>query len=301
MPDAARQLAGAILDRHAGAVRVILFYGSCLRRQSAEGVLDFYALVERARDVYGARPATALASLLPPNVHYLECDDARGGPRLRAKYAVLTLAAFERLCGQRARHPFVWARFAQPARLVLAADATSRERATRACAEAALTLVRRLVAFQPEHFAAADFWREAFTRTYGTELRSESAERREEIQRAEPARYEAVLAAALDALVEERWLEAGGAAGGTARAVLAPLRRRRARWSWTAARPFVRALALARLLKTPLTFEGWPRYVLWKLERHTGQRFEPTETQLRHPWIFGWPLLFRLLLRRDLR
>jgi len=40
-------------------------------------------------------------------------------------------------------------------------------------------------------------------------------------------------------------------------------------------------------------------YILWKLERHTGRPIEVTERQRRHPLLFGWPVLARLLWRRD--
>ena len=58
---------------------------------------------------------------------------------------------------------------------------------------------------------------------------------------------------------------------------------------------------IMRLLKTAFTFGDWVPYVLWKLERHTGRRIEPSERQRRHPLIFGWPIILPLLLRRNLR
>ncbi len=42
-------------------------------------------------------------------------------------------------------------------------------------------------------------------------------------------------------------------------------------------------------------------YALWKLERHTGTHIEYSERQRRHPFIWGWPLVFRVLRNRDLR
>lgn len=301
MPGAARRLAAAIRQRHGPAVRALLFYGSCLRRESAEGVLDFYALVDRARDVYGLRPAAALAAALPPNVHYLEAPGEADDERLRTKYAVVTLRDFERLCSPRARHPYVWARFAQPARLVFASDDDVRARVTAACAEAPVTFVRRLAPLAAERVVASDFWRTGFARTYDTELRSESAARIGELYDADPERYDALLVDALGTLAREGTCESVLREDGTLRVVVSPRRRRRARLRWAAGRPLAKGLALLRLLKTPVTFQGWAPYVLWKLERHTGRRFEVSERQLRHPWIFGWPLLLRLLARRDLR
>jgi hypothetical protein len=55
------------------------------------------------------------------------------------------------------------------------------------------------------------------------------------------------------------------------------------------------------LLKSAATFGDWLPYVLWKLERHGGTRIELTDRQRRHPLIWGWPVLWRVLRRRDLR
>jgi len=56
-----------------------------------------------------------------------------------------------------------------------------------------------------------------------------------------------------------------------------------------------------QLLKSAATFGDWLPYVLWKLERHTGKKIVPSERQRRYPFIFGWPLLVRILWQRDLR
>ena len=54
-------------------------------------------------------------------------------------------------------------------------------------------------------------------------------------------------------------------------------------------------------MKTAGTFDDWVPYILWKVERHSGEPVEVTDRQRRHPLIFGWPVLFRLLRRRVLR
>ena len=60
---------------------------------------------------------------------------------LAAKYAVLSEADFHRLNGPETRNVSVWARFAQPSRLVWAADKAARDSAIRCgvprCANAA--------------------------------------------------------------------------------------------------------------------------------------------------------------------
>ena len=45
----------AVRARHGDAVAAVLFYGSCLRKNTLEGVLDFYVLVDSYRAVYRRR------------------------------------------------------------------------------------------------------------------------------------------------------------------------------------------------------------------------------------------------------
>ena len=67
----------------------------------------------------------AANALIPPNVFPFEHDG------LAAKYAVLSEADFHRLNGPETRNVSVWARFAQPSRLVWAADEAARGRGDR--------------------------------------------------------------------------------------------------------------------------------------------------------------------------
>ena len=66
-----------------------------------------------------------------------------------------------------------------------------------------------------------------------------------------------------------------------------------ARWSWRYG-DCRKTLALARLLKAFLTFEGALDYGAWKLERHSGERLTITPRLRRFPWLFVWPELWRL-------
>ena len=72
--------------------------------------------------------------LVPPNVFYFE----HAG--LTAKYAVLSRADFHRLNGPETRSVSVWARFAQPSRLVWV-EPSARERIIASVARAAPTLL----------------------------------------------------------------------------------------------------------------------------------------------------------------
>src|SRR4051795_1189465 len=116
-------MAAAIAALYPGSARAVLFYGSCLRERKLEGLmLDFYLIVSDYRAAYGRSWLAAANRLIPPNVFPFEHEG------LAAKYAVLSEADFARECGLGARSVSVWARFAQPARLVWAADAAAAGR-----------------------------------------------------------------------------------------------------------------------------------------------------------------------------
>ena len=74
--DEVSALADEIRRRHGAGVAAVLFYGSCLRRATLEGVLDFYVLVDACRKAYPQwrrrRRLVLLGALLAPNVHFLE-------------------------------------------------------------------------------------------------------------------------------------------------------------------------------------------------------------------------------------
>src|SRR3954468_21617044 len=128
-------MAAAIAALYPGAARAVLFYGSCLRERQLDGLmLDFYLIVSSYRAPYGQSWLATANRLIPPNVFPFEHEG------LAAKYAVLSEADFARECGLEARSVSVWARFAQPSRLVWAADEAARERAIASVAEAAPTL-----------------------------------------------------------------------------------------------------------------------------------------------------------------
>jgi hypothetical protein len=301
-PAAARTLSDAIRERH-GGVAAVLFYGSCLRKGTAEGVLDFYVLVDSYAEAHPARAVALAGRLLPPNVFYLECD---GPPeavasRIRCKYAVVSLRDFERLTSARALHPYIWARFAQPAQIIYARDTAAREWVERCALEAVVTCVRRLVVFLPVHagiqrFSLAAFWRQALARTYGSELRSEQPEAIRAVYEAAPERFDAAAGSALEILEERGFLTRVVRHASAAEIEMPALQRWLGRWHWWLTRPLAKTLAAARLLKTAFTFGDWLPYAVWKIERHSGEAIALSERQRRHPLIFGWPVLVRLIL-----
>ncbi len=296
-------LVEAIRSRTGAGTAAVLFYGSCLRKRSEAGVLDFYVLVDTYR---AANPGRALAlanALLPPNVFYIEQPGGAG--ELRAKYAVVSIQDFQRGAAGHWLRTGIWARFAQPARAVHLRDEQARADVVAACVESVITLLERTLPLLPGdgeriRTSAAELWQTAFRETYAAELRPESPDAIRGLFLAEPARYAraAQLAARvletrgrLRVLAPDEPLEIELPAGERRR------RRRRARLR----RPLAKLAYVAQLLKTAFTFGDWLPYALWKLERHSGARLVPSERQRRHPILFGLPLLVRALRERALR
>ncbi len=259
-------LAGAIAARHGDASRAVLFYGSCLRERQLDGLmLDFYLIVSDYRRAYARRWLAAANLLIPPNVFYVE----QAG--LAAKYAVLSEADFERLSGPETRSVSVWARFAQPARLVWAADIRAREAVIAAVSRAAPTLLAAAGEVPGE--APLDRWRRAFALTYSAELRAERKGRAASVVDLDPARYRRFSGPALAAAKRLR-----GAAGG-----------------WSRRRIEGKALSALRLAKASLTFAGGADYIAWKINRHAGTQIVLKPWQKRHPLLAAITLLPRLI------
>jgi hypothetical protein len=303
-PAAAQVFADELRRRHGASLAAVLFYGSCLRRGTDDGVLDFYALVDDYRGAYRSRALSLANAALPPNVFYLEL--LYEGRRLRAKYAVFSLRDFARAVEPSALRTGTWARFCQPALAVYVRDDDARDALHAALCTAVETAVLRGLTLLPgdgdvRQVDAESLWLGLFRATYAAELRPESDEGPRAVYAADPPRYARALAAAFESLEAEGCLriQSRDAQGWTVECPPGSLRAARRRSALR--RPFAKAAATLQLLKSALTFGDWLPYALWKLERHTGTRLEPTERQRRHPFVFGWPLIARVLWRRELR
>jgi hypothetical protein len=258
-------MAVALAARHPGASRAVLFYGSCLRQQQLDGLmLDFYLIVSDYRRAYPKRWLGRANQLIPPNVFYFE----QAG--LAAKYAVLSDADFHRLNGPETRSVSVWARFAQPSRLVWAADAAARDAAVDAVCRAAPTL---LAAAGPRPGELPlELWRRAFALTYSAELRAERTGRAGSVVDTDPQRFNRFTGPALAAAAELR-----------------------PRGSWRGRRAQGKVLSVLRLAKASATFAGGADYIAWKINRHAGTDIALKPWQRRHPLLAAITLLPRLL------
>ena len=296
----AQALAEEIRARHGDAVESVVFYGSCLQHQRAEGVHDFYVVVDDYRSVYTSRRLRCSNALLPPNVFY--CETVSGDDRLRAKYAVISRADLLRGCRPQAWRFGLWARFSQPLRATCIRDEAAGAALVDACLASLFTAVRfGLEVLAPRDdvalFSAESFWPALFRATYAAELRPERENVIFELYSRHAARFDAVLDETLAALSETGALNVGREGHGYRVRIQSPTYP----ISLGARRVVAKGLAAAQLVKSALTFGDWLPYALWKIERHTGTRLEPTDRQRRHPFLFAWPLLVRALRSGALR
>jgi len=263
------KLAAAIAAEHGQASRAVLFYGSCLREKQLDGLmLDFYLIVSDYRTAYDRRWLAAANRLLPPNVFHFQMAG------LTAKYAVLSEADFHRLNGPETRSVSVWARFAQPSRLVWAADARAKRKAIDAISRAAPTLLAAAAPALRRDAEPLELWRGAFALTYSAELRAERKARAGSVVDLDPERYLRF----------------------TAPALAAAAKLPRTRIAWARRRLEGKALSVLRLAKASMTFAGGVDYIAWKINRHAG-----TQITIK-PWQRRWPLLAAIsLLPRLLR
>ena len=253
-------MARAIAAQYPGSARAVLFYGSCLREAELDGLmLDFYLIVSDYGDAFSKHWMAVANRLIPPNVFPFQHDG------LIAKYAVLSEADFDRLNGPETRNVSVWARFAQPSRLVWAVDDTARDRAIAAVSRAAPTLLA--AAGRVEGEAPLDWWRRAFSLTYSVELRAERTGRAQSVVDADAQRYERFSGPAISAI------SADARAG-----------------DWARRRLEGKALSIVRLAKASLTYAGGIDYLAWKINRHAGTKIEIK------PWQRRWPLVAALTL-----
>jgi len=259
-------------------VAAVLFYGARLREGAGEGPLDFYLLTDSDTAYHGFGLPALANRLLPPNVYR---EVIEGPPRVEAKVAVASLAAFRARMRPGAMDTTFWARFTQPVALVWARSPADREAvldAVVAAVESAAWWAARLA---PETADADETWRALFRHTYGSELRVEGGGRARDLIGAAPGRYRQL----------HRLLIAGGPTGD----------RRAAARAWRRRRIVGKFRNLARLTKAAFTYRGGFAYALAKVERHSGRPVELSPWQRRWPWLAAPVVLWRLWRERRLR
>lgn len=283
-------------ERFGDSLSAVLLYGSCLHGGDlSEGIVDLYAVVRDYPSAYPGRALRLFNALLPPNVFYAELEER--GVALRAKVAVLSEDHVE-AGATRWFHSYVWARFAQPSRILWARDGAARDRVVRALAGAVTRFHRESIpTLSAGAVEAEDVWAAGLQRTYASELRPEGAERFRYHVRHSLDAYRTLTRSALPALAD--LLAPVGA--DRYRVLATAAERRRATRRWRLRRWQGKALSLLRLAKSAFTFSGSADYVAWKIQRHTGVPVEVTPFMRRHPLLVAPWMLLRFLRRGLLR
>ena len=177
VPEDFTVLAEALVARFGDSLDAVMLYGSCLHSCSLdEGIADLYVVVDNYRHAYAERHLALLNAWLAPNVFYLEVPSQK--KTLRAKYAVISTADFE----QGARHwfhPYIWARFAQPSRLLYVRNESSRQHIHKAMAYAVITFLKNSAAALDTacEVTVEEIWTHGLKLTYAAELRPENESR----------------------------------------------------------------------------------------------------------------------------
>lgn len=289
------------LKAHFGtALDAILLYGSCLRAQEiADGVADFYVIVDSYSHAYQQKRLQLFNTWLPPNVFYLEVTRAENGQTrtFRAKYAVLSMADFEK--GNRDWfHSYLWARFAQPVRLLYVRSKTERDRIHVSLAQAVLKFLRSTLPVSGTGTVDVEgIWTRGLSLTYAAELRPERETRARLLAQLNLDDFTRLTRLASPAMAEKLTaLEEG-----RYQCHYTDRESRRARWHWQLRRWQGRVLSVLRLTKALFTFNNALDYAAWKIERHTGVHVEITPALRRHPVLWGCKVFGELVRRGVVR
>ncbi len=265
VPPEVTAMAGRLRAGRRG-VAAILFYGSGLWKQpDPDTVFDFYVLVDGFVGFDQRRLHALLGRLLPPNVYYLAEDDRR------CKFAVMRTDQFGKAAAGRSLNSQIWARFAQPCRLVYARDRAARDTVAAVLADAVVTFHAQTLPLMP----AGDrdprgVWIRGLQQTYLNEWRSESGSRAEDIYLASRTALDARSRLVLPCCTPARYVATRGIR-----------------------RLLSKSVYFLQLLKAVFTFDGGVDYALWKIERQSGVKLQATDLQRRHPLVAAWPLVWK--------
>ena len=284
----------------------IVHYGSHTHGGGApEGsAWDFFVIVERYAEAYRAlaaagvrvRPGRAafLNRILPPNV--IAVDMPGEGPTLSAKCCVLSLADLTRACSAHPRDHFVRARLFQPVQRVWVRDADARAAVTAAIVAARAGTFEWARPFLPQRFDAATYARKLLEISYRAEIRPEDDARIDALLQAQGATLLPVLDALLASLADRGVLVREGSVYRDPSPPGALARFAARGWF-----NLSKVRATLRWAKYVALYDGWLDYVLKKVERRSGERFDLSERERRWPLLFLWPRALRFLGRQERR
>lgn len=292
IPKAIRLVGSALSTKYGPSALGVLLYGSCLRAGTDhDSLVDCYVLVDHYRSVYRKTWLALFNRWLPPNVFYWEVPVEER--IVRVKYAVLSLADFERSVSPQWFHSYFWARFAQPTVLLVVSSQAIQQRILNGLGMAALTFIRNALPRVSGRFTARELWSVGLSLSYGAELRAESSGRADTLWKSDSDYYEELTHAVISShlpdvqVVPQQEGHAYVFEG-------AGWERFNNRVGWILRRWQGKILSVLRLMKGAFTFHGGLDYLLWKIERHSGVKIELTPAQRRHPILTGLGTFWRL-------
>ena len=279
-------------NQYSSSLRAVLLYGSCLREHNyKDSLIDFYVVVDDYRAAQKSLVSAWMNRLLPPNVYFVQQEV--DGYVYRAKYAVVAESHFLRLTTSSAFHSYFWARFVQPIALVFSQDQIAKQNIIQTLCNSAHTFLARTTHTLNGEFSSQSLWERGFSLTYRSEIRAEKAARAGQIYNDNQVFYDRVAEVALG----RNCLKGDGQFAFTNSIASTTLAR--ALWGIRIAQG--KLLSILRLAKATYTFVGGVDYILWKIERHSGQKIEATERLKKYPLIFSWPLLWKLYRSKAIR
>ncbi|MCB9556715.1 MAG: hypothetical protein H6707_11475 [Deltaproteobacteria bacterium] len=270
------------------AVAAVIFYGSCLFRQTREpdSFYDFYTVVDSSRGYHSSLWHGALGSVLPPSIYFGQATVASG--RHPFKNCVITLAQYRRQTSTSADDLHHLGRFSKRFALAYVRDDLAKAAIAQGAVSAMKALVPLSLNLLPERFDIEQFAKMQLSLSYLGERRV-----------AEPTKVDRLFDAASDYYLQAAKLllriaaethpELSQQSDGYFR--LAGQQPKRAERMLQRSR----RRGVLRWPKYLLTVDNWLDIQLDKLERNHGLTVELTALQRRYPLIFGWPKFFELL------
>lgn len=287
-------IADNIRQNHEG-VEAILFYGSGLWKAiEKDTIFDLYLLVKNYRNFHRKYFPALFGRILPPNVYYMEIP--HGEHTLRCKYAVMRIDQFSRNARGKSLTPQIWARFAQPSRLIFTSNDNIKRIVTDAITESVITFHRKILPLCKQvagkrQTSIAEMWIHGLTHTYSTELRSEKFDRAKEIFESIPKNFASRTELALQQISDKRYKMINN--GNVIDVNISYYTHYTAKFLGFLQKVSSKLIAFLRLCKAIFTFTNAVEYAMWKIERHSGVRIKPSPFQRRHPLIGAWLLLWK--------
>ena len=264
------------------SINAIIFYGSSMRtHEYKDSVLDFYVVVDQYENAYSSRWHRFANTLLPPNVYYMQTEIDE--EVYRSKYAVISKSALMRKVSDKAFHPYFWARFMQPIAYIYIYDNEIKNWMAEVQCAAIKTFYNAVVCTLGHSYDSKHFWVHGFELTYASELRTEAKGRGDSIYQDNTNYYDELF----KLITEDE--------------SLSKRMQSDCKFRWNLRIWLGKVLSILRLAKATSTFANGADYIAWKIERHTGEKVEVTDRVRKYPWIFSWPILFKLIRDKSIR